>query len=260
MRILFGFLFSFVLSGCIVTKNKIPSDKITGINYIVKLPLVQGDRQYIDFGDTTLIYYFQDIVIYKLPYTFDSSKVTYHIKADTISDEHIFTETRYNYFVYKRGNDNGIWYRSIEQLDSNKTLTVDSILKRIGIPTNVQAIIYSPNDSLLESQSFDNGNLLIEKYIPKTKPDDSYNDTTLLYYSKTMKPIQFSMSPFLDSMKSKKLYKLRLAYNEAFSKIYSITMPKRDIIYEIREVNVDSIDNLKLLISRFRQDENLLLK
>lgn len=260
MRLFIGFLFSIVLSGCLVTKNKIPTDKITGIIYIVKLPLVQGDRQYIDFGDTTPIYYFEDLIVYKLPYTFDSSKMTYHIKADTISKEHILTETRYNYFVYKNGNSNGIWYKSIEQLDSNKILTVDSIIKRVGTPTNLQAIIYSPNDSLLESQSLDNGNILIEKYIPKTKPDDSYNDTTLLYYSKIMKPIPFSLSSFLDSLKNKKLYKLRLAYNEAFSETYSITMPKRDIIYEIREVNVDNIDTLKILLLRFRRDEKLLLK
>lgn len=260
MRLLISLLFSMLLSGCLVTKHKIPIDSITGITYIVKLPLVQGDRQYIDFDDSIPIYYFQDLTIYKLPYTFDSSKLTYHIKADTISQEHIMTETRYNYFVSKKGNNNGIWYRSIEQLDSNKILAVDSIIKRIGIPTNLQAIIYSPNDSLLESQSLDNGNILIEKYIPKTKPDDSYNDTTLLYYSKTMKQIQFSLSPFLDSLKNKKLYKLRLAFNEAFSETYSITMPKRDIIYEIREVNVDNIDNLKILILRFRQDEKLLLK
>jgi len=184
MRLLIGFIFSFVLSGCLVTKNKTPKDKITAITYIVKLPLVQGDRQYIDFGDTTPVYYFQDLIIYKLPYTFDSSMLTYHIKADTISQEHIMTETRYNYFAYKSGNKNGIWYRSIEQLDSNKILAVDSILKRIGTPTNLQAIIYSPNDSLLESQSLDNGNILIEKYIPKTKPDDTYNDTTLLFLFK----------------------------------------------------------------------------
>jgi len=75
-----------------------------------------------------------------------------------------------------------------------------------------------------------------------------------------MKPIQFSLSPFLDSLKNKKLYKLKLAYNEAFNNTYSITMPKRDIIYEIREVNVDNIDNLKILILRFRQDDKVLLK
>lgn len=260
MRLLIVLLFSLLFFGCIVTKHKNPIDNITAIAYIVKLPLVQGDRQYIDFGDTTPIYYFQDLIIYKLPYTFDSSKMTYHIKTETISQEHILTETRYNYFVYKNGNNNGIWYRSIEQLDSNKTLTVDSILKRVGTPTNLQAIIFSPNDSLLESQSLDNGDILIEKYIPKTKLDDSYNDTTLLYYSKTMKLIQFSLSPFLDSLKNKKLYKLRLAFNEVFSETYSITMPKRDIIYEIREMNVDNIDNLKILLLRFKRDEKLLMK
>ncbi|HMU46933.1 MAG TPA: hypothetical protein PKC72_11220 [Chitinophagaceae bacterium] len=262
MRLLIGLFFSLLLSACLVAKHKIPknNDNITAITYIVKLPLVQGDRQYIDFCDTIPIYYIQNLIIYKLPYTFDSSKMTYHIKTDTISQEHIMTETRYHYFVYKKGNNNGIWYKSIEQLDSNKILAVDSIIKRIGTPTNLQAIIYSLNDSLLESQSLDNGSILIEKYIPKTKLDDSYNDTTLFYYSKRLKPIQFSLSPFLDSLKNKKLYKLRLAYNEAFSETYSITMPKRDIIYEIREMNVDNIDNLKILLLRFKQDEKLLMK
>lgn len=259
MRLLISTFFAIFFYSCIATKNQAPTKRITAINYIVKLPLVQGDRQYFDFGDTIPIYYYQDLIIYQLPYTFDSSKVTFHVKTDTISDEHILTETRYNYFVYRQGNRKGLWYKSLEQLDSTKQLFTDSISKRVGTPTNLQSIIYSPNDTLIERTTFDKGNIVIEKYIPKTKPDESYNDTTLLYYSKTLKPIKFSLSPFLDSLSNAKLYKLRLAFNETYSQKYSITMPQRDIVYEIVKLELTNLVKLKPLIQRFKHDEKRLL-
>jgi hypothetical protein len=255
MRISISIFFVIFLYGCIATKSQVQTDRITAINYIVKLPLVQGDRQYFDFVSTIPIYYYQDLIVYQLPYTYDSTKVTYHIKADTISDEHVLTETRYNYFVYRQGSSIGIWYRSMEQLDSAKQLSIDSILKRVGPPTNLQSIIYSPNDSLVERTTLDNGNTVIEKYIPKTKPDESYNDTTLLYYSKALKSIKFSLSPFFDSLTNTKLYKLRLAFNESYSPKYSITMPQRDIVYEIVKVDLANPIKLKSLFERFKQDE-----
>lgn len=177
MRLLSSTFFAIFFYSCIATKNQVPTDRITAINYIVKLPLVQGDRQYFDFGDTTSIYYYQDLIIYQLPYTFDSTKVTFHVNADTISDEHILTETRYNYFVYRQENRKGLWYKSLEQLDSTKQLFTDSILKRVGTPTNLQSIIYSPNDTLIEKTTFDKGNIIIEKYIPKK---NQTNLTTIL--------------------------------------------------------------------------------
>lgn len=256
MHLSIGFVFSLFLSSCTVTKHQLQKNDITAIHYVVKLPLVTGDREYFDFSTTTPIYYFEDLIIYKLPYTFDSLKMTYHIKTDSISQEQIMTETRYNYFVYK----NGIWYRSIEQLDSNKILEVDSIVKRVATPLNIQSIIYSPNNTLLERRNLEKGNIVIDKYMPKTKPDETYNDTTLFYYSKAMKPIRFSLSPFLDSLTNAKLYKIQLIYNEAYSEKYSITMPQRDLIYEIKKVNVEDWSKLKILIEHFRQDEKLLLK
>jgi hypothetical protein len=259
MRLLIIIFFAFFLYSCIATKKQVQTETITGINYIVKLPLVQGDRQYFDFGDTTPIYYYQDLIIYQLPYTFDSSLVTYHVKADTISDKHILTETRYNYFVYRQGSRNGMWYKSLEQLDSTKQLFTDSILKRVGTPANLLSIFNSSNTSLIDRTTLDKGNIVIDKYIPKTKPDESYNDTTLLYYSKILKPIKFSLSPFLDSLNNSKLYKLRLAYNETYSQKYSITMPQRDIVYEIVKLELTNLVKLKSLIERFKQNEKRLL-
>jgi hypothetical protein len=152
-----------------------------------------------------------------------------------------------------------MWYRSVEQLDSNKIIPVDSILKRKVAPINLQSIIYSPNDTLIEKVILGKGGDYIDKYVPKTKPDESYNDTTLLYYSKAMKKIQFSLSPFLDSLNDSKLYKLRLAYNESYSQKYSITMPQRDIIYEIQQIKLANAEKLKPLFRRFREDEKRLL-
>lgn len=249
MRLLNSFFYAIFLFSCTATKSKVQTDRITAINYILKLPLLQGD--------TTSIYYYQDFIIYQLPYTFDSSKIIYHVKADTISEEHFLIEKRYNYFIYRQGGIKGIWYRSSEQPDSNKLLPVDSILKIKSPPSNLQSLIYSTNDTLIETVSMND--VIIEKYIPKTKPDESYSDTTILYYSSSMKSIKFSLSPFIDSLKNAKLYRLRLVFNEAYSQKYSITMPQRDLVCEIVKLELTNVDKMKSLIQRFKQDEMRLL-
>jgi len=253
MRLLINILFTTFLFSLTALKSQAQSDSITAINYILRLPLVLGDKQYFDFGDTTTIYYYQDLIVYQLPYTFDSSKTIYHVKADTISDEHILTEKRYNYFIYRQGSPKGIWYRSIDYPDSNRLLPVDSILKIKSPPPNLQSLIYSSNDTLIETVSLND--IFIEKYIPKIKPDESYNDTTVFYYSKSMSSIKYSLSPFLDSLKNAKLYRLRLAFNETYSQKYSITMPQRDLVYEIVKLEFTNVNKMKLLIQRFKQDE-----
>lgn len=259
MRLLISLIFAVSLFSCTATKHQKNWNDIIGINYIVKFPIVIGDKQVVDMGNTTPIYYYHDIIIYQLPYIFDSTKHTYHVKSDSISDENILTETRYNYFVYRSGSRYGIWYRSAES-DSNKRLSVDSALSTKGTPINLQSIIYSPNDSLIEKLNMNNGTIFIEKYIPKTKPDESYNDTTLLYYSKEMKPIKFSLSPYLDSLRDAKLFKVQLTSNETYSQKYSITMPKRDLVYAIETLTTIDKNKLKTLLQRFQRDEKALLQ
>ncbi len=69
----------------------------------------------------------------------------------------------------------------------------------------------------------------------------------------------FSLSPFFDSLNNSKLYKLRLVYNESYSQKYSITMPQRDIIYEIQQIKLVNAEKLKILFRRFKEDEKRLL-
>jgi hypothetical protein len=218
---------------------------------------VTGDREYFNIDDTIPIYYYKDLIAYQLPFEFDSSNLTYHVKADSISEKHILTETRYNYFVYRNGSQTGMWYFSIDQLDSHKSLSVDSILKIKSKPENLQSIIFNSSDSLLNKMDIDNG--FIEKFVPRSKTDESYCDTFLLYYSRSMRSIPFSLSPFLDSLTNTKLYKLKLVYNEMYSQQYSVTMPRRDIVYEIEPINSTTPHKIKGLFKRFIIDEMKLL-
>ncbi len=254
----FILLISF-LFGCASTKYQSKRNKIIAINFIVRLPLVQSDGQLLYLDDTTSIYYYNDLIVYQLPYIFESSRTIIHVKTDSVSEEKILTETRYNYFVYRKGKHLGLCYSSIEQLDSNKRLSADSIIALKAPSYNLQNIIISPNYTLIEKLHLNNGNVFIEKYIPKQKPDESYNDTSLLYYSIAMKPISFSLSPFLDSVRNAKLYKLQLAFNEAYSHTYSMKMPKRDIIYEIELLRDPKLNDFKALLERFEKDEKFLL-
>lgn len=255
MRLILGFICMIFLMNCASTKNY--SKNIVAISFIVNFPVVQGDNQLFYFRDTIPIFYYQDLILYKLPYTFDSSKMIYHTKTDTIEQQNILTETRYNYFVYRHGKQYGIWYKEMNS-DSLIKLSVDSIIDKKGTPTILQSILANPNDTLVARIRESIGNIFIEKYASKSKPDESYNDTTLLYYSKNMKYIKFSFSPILDSIKKLKLFKVKLIYNKAYSSKYSITMPQRELTYEFQKKQIENNQQVIAFFQRFKRDEKIL--
>ena len=256
MRLPINFILIFNLLSCTASKQNHDYNKITAINYIVNLPIVQEGGQLFNLNDTMPISYYQDLILYQLPYEFDSSISTYHVKADTVEEKHFLT-TRYNYLVYREGNKYGIWYETIHGKEFKK-VSVDSLLSLKGKPVDFQYIVSRPNDTLIGKTILNNGNIFIEKYIHKTKPDESFSDTTLLYYSRGLRDIIFSFSPMLDKMKESKLFKLRLVYNEAYSPKYSIIKPKREISFEVQQIKVSNSEQLIDFFNRFVKDEKAL--
>lgn len=235
------------------------SDDILAINYIFNFPMVSGNGQVDNMLDTTTIYYYQDLILYQLPYRFSISKITSGINTDSIEQVDLISTKKYNFLVVKQGNKNGLWYKTMTSSEMKK-VAVDSVLSGRGFPESFLAMLANADDTLIETVREAKDDMLIEKYIPKTKPDDPCcYDTTLVYYSKSLKDIPFSFSPKHDSLKNSKLFKFRLAYNEAYSSQYLMTMPKREIRYEILETKVVNEKAITDLFRRFRQDEKSVL-
>lgn len=256
MRLSIKIFSILILLSCEATNQK--GEDITAINYIFNIPMVSADGQLDNMQDTTTIYYYQDLILYQLPYHLGRTIFTSLADSDTTEQENTQTTTRHNFLVYKQGNKNGLWYETMNG-DEKKKVPVDSTLLARGLPVDLRAILSNPEDTLIETVKDAKEGIVIEKYISKTRPNDPCcYDTTLLYYSKDLKQIAFSFSPTLDSIKNLKLFKFRAAFNEAYSPQYLITMPKREIRYEIQQIKVVDAKTIKDLFQRYRQDEKLI--
>jgi hypothetical protein len=66
--------------------------------------------------------------------------------------------------------------------------------------------------------------------------------------------MQYSLSRALDSIKQQKLIKARFVYNPSFSKKYSIHMPQREVLLEIKKVEIQDMAAVKSMLERFKKD------
>jgi hypothetical protein len=238
----------FFLSSC--GNNKILHDTgtVTKISYKTQLPIVNlsGEMKYIK-GNITF-YYAKEYTVYKLP--------TYDLDDEGINK---ITNNSYNFFVVKNNESIGyiydtlIWDNLIKRNNRifNKSnwrkINADSTLKGRGfIDFNVYNLVMQ--SKLAYSKTENNINSLIRVYTPTKIIDESYNDTTFLYFSKSLKNIVFSFSRQLDSVENLKLVKIRLLSNEKFSQQYKIILPKREFVFEINKLPAtDSSEIIELL-------------
>ena len=188
--------------------------------------------------DTISIFYYSDYLIYRLPPT---------VKFET--DEKIKgTEP---YFIYNKQDSFGILFNSLTDSSSGITCRVDSFLfnrafrvKDIDLP--VDSIWH-----LMEVKK-DKDGIVIEKYGMMKQGDEMSIDTIYYYYSKKMNKIEYSFSKKLDSISRKKLFKARFLFNSKFSTSNKIVLPKREISFEIREVNPPDTKEVFLIIRKYQ--------
>src|SRR6202008_2673777 len=174
------------------------------------LPGLDSTDQIVYSRDTIGLFYWEDLVLFKIPNTHSFSKMIVNKEGDILSEELLKIEKQFKYFIYKKGDSTGTLYDLIKS-NNGTMLPVDSFLKKKAI-MNFSSFFDATrhNDSLIiwERQ----GQILIEKYIPKIKYDASYNDSTILFYKDRFGEMDFSLSKELDSIKQMKLCEVRFVY------------------------------------------------
>lgn len=93
---------------------------------------------------------------------------------------------------------------------------------------------------------------MVEKYIPKIKYDESYSDTTFLYYSFQLNGIDFTFSKELDSLKGMKLFKIRAVFNPIPKGKYSFKVPSREYLFEIDRYDINNRQEILSLFEKFK--------
>lgn len=252
-------IFLFGVFGCGSIKSQ--GIKLVKLAFVTNLPELNPDGSLINFRDSVPIYYYDDLVLYKMPYLYEERTPASRPgkeKVDTVNlDKIAFTETRYIFFIYKRDQQAGMIIYDLNDLKSRKTASVDSIRSNLFYG-NSDIYATLKKDSLYRTYRDSKKGNLVQVLIPKVEREDG--DTTFLHYSKEFKFCDLSFSKTLDSITQSKLCKFRVVYNKKKSLISNAILPKREFYFELKTVQNDEGD--KSVESFFRKviDEKLLEK
>jgi hypothetical protein len=211
------------------------------------------ENEIFNIKDTLLIFYYKDLVLYKIPFFHNYSRTTIDKEGEVVREELIHSELKFQYLIHKQGDSIGLRYDSIDA-KSGQIFSVDSFLTT-KLVTNIGSFINNNKgkDSLVYTQYDKKRFLLTEKYVPKVKIDASYYDSAILCYSK-INNSEFSFSRELDSLKEMKLYRIRFLYNENNrSNDPYLRLPK-EFLVEQTDVPVESPKELLLFFEKYKSN------
>ncbi len=240
---------------CYNCKTLLPNREneiIKSIKFRSSLPVLVSESQLYNFSDSFSIYYYEDKILYACPLTYTEAKTFTDNNDSLIREEIIKTEIRWQYFVYTKGNLSGLRYDSLT-VKSGITFPVDSFLAKTIFFK--EKMFFDKSDDSLVQKVTEQDNTVIEKYISKTKPDETYCDTTFLYFNNGFEGIDFHLSKYLDSVKNLKLFKVRLFYNPKNLKSNNpVERQSKELLFEIKENPVFNHKEIADYFERYKRD------
>lgn len=216
----------------------------------------ENSHSFASMKDSILIYYRDDLILYRVPYVFTQyNQNAQHGNTNIISDDPKtidFREVRFQNFIYRRGEAKGILYDS-RRIDTLITFDVDSFQRK---KTFKDANLYdTSNDKLVDSKSDGDKLILTEKYVNISKPDESYSDTSYYYFNTKLNDIEYSFSRKADSSKHKKLSKMVFIYNgSSNANNNNFDGNTRKIAIEIKRLSIENISEIQSLFNDFKKD------
>lgn len=224
-KIVFVFVLLFVNIYNIYARYKNHNeDSIVEIKFTFKLPVVNSDGNLNYITDSIFIQYHRNYILYKLPYThlIDSNNVL------------LSTKKKYSYFIYKKNEKNGIEFKSLKDTVGVNQV-VDSILSERAF---LGSKFLNEKDSLVKTICDTKyPEILTKVFIQKKGALESYSDTTYLSFRKDYVGIDFSLSKELDIQNNSKLFYAAFRYKRKFSPTYKITLPERELSFEIKKLS-----------------------
>lgn len=249
MRTLF---FIALIGVCFVCKH--PLEEIKGVAVFHVFPWMNNQGKLEAYEkDTTLVYYFQEMVCYKLKYQSDSVHISF-LERDSRSSL-IKREIKYQYFVMNLKARKGYLFDPENRLLEG-WYDFDSIIGNRDFWMNSMAFyhFFSKCHIVQFTTVAKDENSFSEKYEAYPLHDSTQKFTIFLDFSKTFPLRYFSLSPELDSIKNAKLVRTRILNNKRFFKEHNIFIDSFESNnYEISEFPVTDVDALRKYFKRFQE-------
>jgi hypothetical protein len=183
-------------------------------------------------SDTTLINLHDSFKVYN-----DGEKYYYlfPVKVFLENDSVILSATiEYSIFEHTRDSLFGLYFNN--QTKRFSRLSADSIFKRNAFGGFGYL---SANDSLVQTKMNVDSFLMVETYVRKKVIDQSYADTTILYYNKLSLEPSFNLSKKLETEKGLNLVKVKMIFNAQYYPQFDIKFPYHEHFFLIRPSKLD---------------------
>ncbi|MCW3074914.1 MAG: hypothetical protein JWP69_1983 [Flaviaesturariibacter sp.] len=229
-----------MISGCSSTTKTGSATQFQSVfNFPLRAYKENGNVKILNLRDTSFIFHYGAYTLYKLPAT---------VQLET-SENIQGTEP---FLLRKKGDEWGYYFTSIKDSSNGERVKVDSLLKRKRMKGEDFAL---PSDTAwrLVSKVFDSkAQEFVEKYASIRQPNEVTFDSIFYYYSKSVFDTDFSFSKRIDSVTQMKLFRIRFLYNERFSVQEQFVIPKREFLFDLKNVQVHSSKEIKRLFEHFK--------
>ncbi len=250
LTLIWAILF-FSLYSCAQHKK---GSNIRSVQLISEMPMPKDDSSIIYTSDTLILSYYNDNIVLQFTTVNQHTYTEFDKDGNTLKDSLVSWETVSSYFIYKKGDSHGLKYSAITS--KGIKIQVDSFLRKTLIMNFEQSFSdIVKEDSIVQVINASKNTELVEKYIPKTKIDQTYNDSTIVYYS-DFPNIDFSFSKFLDSTRKKKVTKVVLKYNYNPAAYGYFARAEKTMTVRMKDLG-NTIPNSYLeMIKKFDSDSN----
>jgi hypothetical protein len=202
------------------------SKELTGIRLISSFPLQDTTGNVVQTDDVLSMFKFRNHILYQIRIS----------NTEIKNDKVIQAWVTYQYLIHQEDKTFGL----LLEADSVRAarVNIDSFLRTSTI-TDFNSFYRNTkwNDSLIGRENL-RGNIVRLKFVPKRKLDESYNDTTLLYFSRALRDIDYALSRDLDDEYRMKFFKIRLVYNGDPKNEHQYFRSRREIMFGMERADL----------------------
>ncbi len=210
------------------------------IKFHFTFPTVDLNNRFLVVQDSFYVSYFNDLVLYQFPGLHQYTKNMFTDSGELITSELIKIDTVFWSVVYKKSDSIGYLFDSASQKVGKKITAKEYIDQRFKI---VDSLLFNETDSLIKKEVSKEG--FSELYYRRKKSSIWDSDSVYLFFSNKFNKIDYSISKRLDSVRSSKLYKVRLIKNPITEDTLDYFRHRREVIMEI--INIPGMNETEIL-------------
>lgn len=247
-------VFSMLLAGCAATVKYAGRDTVKALQLYTSLPVQNVEGKLVYYENRSILYESRVFRIYEVPVTHNVSQTFLDTEGETVADTLIRSDVKFRYFIFRAGESTGIWYDS-SSAQTGRRQSVDSFLA--GSTIRNFSRFYErkwSNDSLLYSSWSNDSSQLTETYIPKVRKNDTFSDTTIMYFRRSLDSFSFSLFRHLDSLKRIKLAGLVIKYNGKPGCAETYSCKKRELAFDVQVIPAQRAVEVDSLIQRYKRN------